>query len=78
MKKLAFTFVVLGSGLTAFGLSGWEAIGRPGFTIAGAPGFAWDFTAGFGSLLSQLEFTLGVMLLVCGLLLRRDQRPNAP
>ena len=74
MKKLAFVLVVLGSGLTAFGLSGWEAVGRPGFTIAGAPGVAWDFTAGFGSLLSQLEFTLGVMLLACGLLLRRDSK----
>jgi hypothetical protein len=74
MKKLAFVLVVAGSGLTAFGLSGWEAVGRPGFTIAGAPGFAWDFTAGFGSLLSQLEFTLGVMLLACGLMLRTDSK----
>ena len=71
MKKLAFTFVVLGSGLAALGFSGWQATGHPGFVLAGASGLAWDFWAGWTPL-GQIEITVGVVLLVWGLLLRRD------
>jgi hypothetical protein len=71
MKKLPFIFVVVGSGLTALGFSGWQAVGNPAFVLAGASGVAWDFLAGW-SIANQIEMTVGVMLLVCGLLMRRD------
>jgi hypothetical protein len=77
MNKLAFVFVVLGSGLAALGFSGWHANGYPGVKLAGMEGvpwyFDWYFSAGWPGN-SQLEITIGVMLLVCGLLLRRDSR----
>ncbi len=77
MKKLAFLLVVFGSGLTAFGFSGWHLatsvlrvfLGPDAFPANGLP----DIHAGW-SLGAQLEITIGVGLLVCGLLLRRDSR----
>jgi hypothetical protein len=81
MKKLAFVFVVLGSGLTALGLSGWHLATSVLFQLAGPdggmPNSLPDIQAGW-TVLNQLEITIGVVLLVCGLMLRRDQRPNAP
>jgi hypothetical protein len=77
MKILAFLLVVLGSGLTALGFSGWQATGGPGLWISESLGYMWNLRAGW-TLLDRMEITVGVMLLVCGLLLRRDQRPNAP
>jgi len=73
MNKLAFVFVLLGSGLTAFGFSGWQAITQPRFVLAGADAVNWTLWAGW-TLVNQLETTIGVVLLVCGLLLRRDSR----
>lgn len=70
MKKLAFVLVVLGSGLAAFGFAGWQAVGNPVFLDE--PGYL-RFSAGW-TLAGQLEITIGVVLLVCGLLLRRDSR----
>ena len=72
MKKLAFVFVVLGSGLTAFGLSGCQLDVHPWIgPVEPGPGFY--YTAGW-TLFNQLEITIGVVLLVCGLLLRRDSK----
>jgi hypothetical protein len=56
MKKVAFLFSIVGSGLAAFGVSGWHD---------------WTYSAGW-TLNNQLEITFGVALLVCGLMLRRD------
>lgn len=75
MKKLAFVLIVLGSGLTAFALSGWYLATSVLFQLAGAdgsmPNSLPDIHAGWTPD-SQIEITIGVMLLVCGLLLRRD------
>lgn len=71
MKKLAFVLVVFGSGLTALGFSGWQMIGQTRFAAPDAPSLHWDISAGW-TLLNQVEMTVGVMLLVCGLLLRRE------
>lgn len=73
MNKLAFVFVVLGSGLAALGFSGWQGVTQPRFVLPGVPGVDWTLWAGW-TLINQLEITIGVMLLVCGLLLRRDSR----
>jgi hypothetical protein len=58
MKKLAFVFVVLGSGLTAFGFSGWHLdtlwFGSDIWKISAG----WDIT-------SQLVIVAGIMLLAC-------------
>jgi len=72
MKKLAFVFVVLGSGLAAFGLSGWRMATSIMSTLPGYGGNP-DIYAGWTPN-SQLEITVGVILLVCGLLLRREAR----
>jgi hypothetical protein len=71
MKKLAFIFVVLGSGLAAFGLSSWQM--TPSLQLTGLNESAYSISAGWTAW-GQLEITVGVMLLVCGLLLRRDSR----
>ncbi len=67
MKKLSFFLIVLGSGLAAFGLSGWQLTTSHIFSIEGE----WDISAGW-SAGDQFQITIGVMLLACGLLLRRD------
>jgi hypothetical protein len=67
MKKLAFILIILGSGLTALGISGWQATGGTRFLQPEG----WDISAGW-TLLNQIAITVGVMLLACGLLLRRD------
>lgn len=75
MKKLAFVLVVLGSGLAALGFSGWYLATSVLFQLAGPdgrmPNSLPDIHAGWTPA-SQFEITLGVTLLVCGLLLRRD------
>ena len=65
MKKLAFVFVVLGSGLAAFGASGWSSNVLKSYLGSYRVSSGWSLGA-------QLEITIGVMLLACGLLLRRD------
>jgi len=70
MKKLAFIFVVLGSGLAAFGFSGWYL--TTSYMFIGESDL-WKISAGW-TLNNQLEITIGVGLLVCGLLLRRDSK----
>jgi hypothetical protein len=71
MKKMAALIIIFGSGLTAFGFSGWQAVGHPAFTIGEATGADWDFSAGW-PLRSQIEITVGITLLACGLLLRKE------
>lgn len=67
MKKLAFVFIVLGSGLTALGLSCWQL--TTSHTFIGESDL-WNISAGWPAW-NQFQITIGVMLLVCGLLLRR-------
>ena len=63
MKKLAFVFVVLGSGLAALGLSDWLQL------------FCWHRWASPDWIVfNRFQITIGVMLLVCGLMLRSDSR----
>ena len=75
MKKLAFVLIVLGSGLAALGFSGWQATGGPGLWISESLGYMWNLRAGW-TLLDQVEITIGVMLLVCGLLLRENAKAS--
>ena len=71
MKKLAFIFVVLGSGLAAYGVFSWQMTPSP--QIIGLNETTYSISAGWTPY-DKLEITIGVMLLVCGLLLRRDSR----
>jgi len=71
MKKLAFVLIVLGSGLAAFGFSGWQAATQPNFVLAGVDAPNWLLSAGW-SVDNRLLITIGVVMLVCGLLLRRE------
>lgn len=74
MKKVAALLIILGSGLTAFGFAGWQALGKPAFMLPGVEGeLGWDFTAGW-PLHSQLEITIGITLLACGMMLRGDSK----
>jgi hypothetical protein len=69
MKRWAIVLIVIGSGLAAFGFSGWHAAGNP---LIGLEGPAdWNFSAGW-SLSSQVEITVGIALLAFGITLRRD------
>ena len=69
MKKLAFVLIVLGSGLTALGLSCWQLAVQPSLS-GGEGGPSFYYTAGWPAW-NQGQITIGVMLLACGLLLRR-------
>ena len=73
MKKAASLLVIFGSGLAAFGFSGWHAAGNPAFTITEATAADWSLSAGW-PVHSQLEITLGIMLLAWGVLLRKDSK----
>jgi hypothetical protein len=74
MKKVAALLIIFGSGLAAFGLAGWKAVGTPATRwVEDAPRVAWDFSAGW-SLGSELEMAAGVMLLVWGVILRKDSK----
>ncbi|MDR3562800.1 MAG: hypothetical protein P4N59_15370 [Negativicutes bacterium] len=66
MKKVAALLIIFGSGLAAFGFSGWQALGNPDFRGGG-------FSAGW-PLNSQLEIAVGITLLACGVVLRRDSK----
>jgi hypothetical protein len=67
MKKTASILIVLGSGLAAYGLSGWEADTQSSFR----PGPDWTLSAGW-TLDNQLEITFGIMSLAFGAILRKD------
>jgi len=69
MKKLSFVLVVLGSGLAAFGFSGWQLANNP-WLSGGEFGPGAYYTAGW-TLDSRLEITVGVVLLVWGFLLQK-------
>lgn len=73
MKKVAALLIIFGSGLAAFGFSGWQAAGRTVFTITVGEGQSWEFSAGW-PLHSQLEITMGIMLLAWGMMLRNDSK----
>jgi hypothetical protein len=72
MKKLANFLIVFGSGLAACGLSGWQMdtlwqLGHdtPEYWAQWLPE-------------SQIQLTLGVVLLVLGLILRKIQNESPP
>lgn len=73
MKKTASLLVVLGSGLAAFGLSGFNASLRydilPGLPSSYSGEAGWSFA-------NQLEITAGVVLVACGGILRSDSNPH--
>jgi hypothetical protein len=71
MNKVAALLIIFGSGLAAFGLSGWHATGNPLMGLDGP--VDWNFSAGW-PLWSQLEMTIGIMLLALGAILRRDSK----
>ena len=69
MKIAGNILIVVGSALAAFGLSGWQLdirLQQPG----------QDYPVYWAAWLpsSQIEITLGVVLLVIGLLLRADSK----
>ena len=73
MKKVAALLIIFGSGLAAFGFSGWHAAGNTIFTIVEGEGSSWNFTAGW-PLGSQFAMAIGVMLLAWGMMLRKDSK----
>jgi hypothetical protein len=69
MKKVAALLIIFGSGLAAFGFSGWQADGHTGFLVESS----WTFAAGW-PLHSQIEMTIGITLLAWGVMLRKDSK----
>lgn len=75
MKNVAVLLILLGSGLTAYGISGFSGSFSPRDT-AGRIGVSEGETGEFGwSQESQIEIVVGVVSLVSGLLLRRVPHP---
>ena len=73
MKKVAALLIILGSGLAAYGISGFEGefstapsfqIGQEG-EMSGSMGWSEN---------KQIEITAGITLLVCGVMLRIDSK----
>jgi hypothetical protein len=72
MKKLAALLVLFGSGLAAYGISGFSGSFSPRDT-AGRIGVSEGESGEFGwSQDSQIEIVVGVVSLVGGLILRKD------
>jgi hypothetical protein len=69
MKKVAALLIALGSGLAAFGFSGWRASTVLTLSEASGPDWRAGWTQG-----SRFEITLGAVLLVCGIMLRRNSK----
>ncbi len=68
MKKIANLLIVLGSGLAAFGVSGFGG----SFSSDRLPG-TWSGSLGW-SLNNQIEIVVGLVSLAYGLILRRDSK----
>jgi hypothetical protein len=63
MKNLAILLILAGSGLAAFGISGWQLYGT----------VDRYFSAGW-PLNSQIEIVIGVASLAYGVILRKDSK----
>jgi hypothetical protein len=61
MKKVVALLIIFGSGLAAFGFSGWQFFGTTDRYFQGG----WSNG-------SRIEMAVGVMLLAWGVMLRRD------
>lgn len=72
-EKVGVFLIVFGSGLAAIGISGWQAAGHTVFTMVEGEGQSWEFSAGW-LLHSQIEMTIGIMLLAWGVILRKDSK----
>ncbi len=62
MKRMAIPFMVLGGGLSAFGLFGFELSSGGGLWLA-------QWSTG-----NQYEISIGVALLIYGVILRTDSK----
>jgi len=73
MKKVAVFLIVFGSGLAAFGISGFGGSSSPpGITL---PGMSGEASGSFGwSLNNQYEIVIGVVSLIYGVILRKDSK----
>jgi len=79
MKKVAVLLILVGSGLTAFGLSGFSGDLSPNFQLTSP---VRTQTPVYGALdgslewpmVERMEITVGVLLLVGGLILRKDSK----
>ena len=73
MKKVAVLLILLGSGLTAYGISGFSGSfsppepGRIGVSEGESGEFGWSQD-------SQIEIVVGVVSLAGGLILRKDSK----
>jgi hypothetical protein len=73
MKKLAALLIVFGSGLAAFGISGFG--GSLDFSRFVLPGLQGSYSGSFGwSLNNQIEIVIGVVALILGVILRKDSK----
>jgi hypothetical protein len=69
MKRFGTVLILIGSGLTTFGIFGFQARFGPGVLLpdqlAGSAGW---------SLANQVAIVIGVLLLILGVILRIDSR----
>jgi len=73
MKKVAVLLILFGSGLAAFGFSGFEgSFSQPSFIQSEMPG-GYSGSVGW-SLNNQYEIVIGVVSLIFGVLLRKDSK----
>jgi hypothetical protein len=73
MKKAANLLIVLGSGLAAFGISGFGGSFSPQDVIL--PGMHGGVSGSVGwSQNNQIEIVIGVVSLICGVILRKDSK----
>jgi hypothetical protein len=73
MNKLAILLIVFGSGLAAFGISGFG--GSFAFQNEILPGLQGSYSGSFGwSLNNQYEIVIGVVSLIYGVILRKDSK----
>ena len=71
MKKLAVFLILFGSGLAAFGISGFEG----SFSLQPQILVQSTYSGSFGwSQNNQIEIVIGVVLLIFGVILRKDSK----
>jgi hypothetical protein len=71
MHKLATLLIVFGSGLAAFGISGFEG----SFSLHPQILVQSTYSGSFGwSQNNQIEIVIGVVLLIFGVILRKDSK----
>ena len=73
MKKLAVFLIVFGSGLAAFGITGYG--GSYSLQSPILQGLEGGYSGSFGwSQNNQIEIVIGVVLLIYGVILRKDSK----